>query len=352
MLKAYSTILDGRVHSDYLDPIKDFSKYIYYSRLRTIEMLLFLFTNKDFSGYYSSSIICDPSANFIANILPDLKSLDSRSRLRTQSESILKHLPRTGDLFDSTGGKNCILIHDNNLGAEARIITKENGHFNINNESGNLVINHICVHRDKLFLIPLDTYTIYIIIGFLLKLDHYAFLTKPLAESVVLTSLPGQSLIYSENKIHMSDGNSYLVRTPAALDPALSSISTSTEKVKPKMTVNKIATNLKLDAEEAIKTATKIEVGNTAIALFRSKALSIIPVEHHKYIDTPLFDLIIALLFNVSVQQFASTNKKAEYVSEALMVSGVYNSVKLLNIPKLISEMVDSISVPDIIDVK
>lgn len=118
------------------------------------------------------------------------------------------------------------------------------------------------------------------------------------------------------------------------------------------MTVNRIATNLKLDAEESIKTATKIEVGNTAIALFRSKAFSTIPAEYHKYINTPLFDLIIALLFNVSVQQFASTNKKAEYVSEALMISGMHNSVKLLNIPKLISEMVDSIKVPDIIDVK
>lgn len=41
-----------------------------------------------------------------------------------------------------------------------------------------------------------------------------------------------------------------------------------------------------------------------------------------------------------------------EYVSEALMISGMHNSVKLLNIPKLISEMVDSINVPDIIDAK
>lgn len=93
---------------------------------------------------------------------------------------------------------------------------------------------------------------------------------------------------------------------------------------------------------EAFALAGKIEAGKAVIALIKAQLADKVPEELVIWTQHPAFDLIVANLANIAIQQFAADHPKAQFVNEALMIASAQTLVQAFNIPGFIRDVLDS----------
>ena len=118
----------------------------------------------------------------------------------------------------------------------------------------------------------------------------------------------------------------------------------STTKKETKMTTStKIIKNSNLSSAQV---AAKITLGKTVNKLLASKLKPHLPAQVMKYAKHPLFDILIANLFNYIIQTKYSDNKKAMFIAESLMDASVLSMTEQFNIDEIIGNFIEEIKLP------
>lgn len=117
----------------------------------------------------------------------------------------------------------------------------------------------------------------------------------------------------------------------------------STNKVN-KMTKVTITETLSKNKAAAI-TAGKIEAGRIAIKQVSKVVTPKLPMMMRGYADTAIGRVVMANLFNFAVQQFASDNKTAQLVSDAMLEGAMLEMLQSFNVQEMIEGVVDKVDI-------
>lgn len=144
------------------------------------------------------------------------------------------------------------------------------------------------------------------------------------------------------------------VNTTAEALSSLAVLKAAKTKAAPKPTATIVAKSDKMttlstqvdqikDANlQAFALAGKIEAGKAVIALIKTQLADKVPEGLTIWTQHPAFDLIVANLANIAIQQFAADHPKAQFVNEALMIASAQTLVQAFNIPGFIRDVLDS----------
>lgn len=91
--------------------------------------------------------------------------------------------------------------------------------------------------------------------------------------------------------------------------------------------------------KEALITAAKIEAGSIATKRIIDLIKPKLPIMARGYADTAVARVVVANLFSLAVQQYASENKKAEVIADAMMQGAMVEFVKSFNIEQIIEQV-------------
>lgn len=113
--------------------------------------------------------------------------------------------------------------------------------------------------------------------------------------------------------------------------------------------VTKIATETVEINKEAMVLAAKLEVGKVATAQLRKVVKPKLPMMVRGYADSPLFDIVLANAVGVALREYASENKKAQIVSEAMIQSAAVEMMSSFDLNGMIDEMLENVDVSKIV---
>lgn len=118
-----------------------------------------------------------------------------------------------------------------------------------------------------------------------------------------------------------------------------------------------ILSNLVSSNKQAIATSAKLELGRAVNT--STKKLIIKQIKNpivKMYADSPVFDLVVANLFKVAVDQYLSNNRLAKVAAENAVQSATYEILRDLDIPKLLESILSSatqgIDIDEVLDVE
>lgn len=130
----------------------------------------------------------------------------------------------------------------------------------------------------------------------------------------------------------------------------------TTKQIKETKTMN-ILSNLVSSNKQAIATSAKLELGRAVNT--STKKLIIKQIKNpivKMYADSPVFDLVVANLFKVAVDQYLSNNRLAKVAAENAVQSATYEILRDLDIPKLLESILSGatqgIDIDEVLDVE
>ena len=108
---------------------------------------------------------------------------------------------------------------------------------------------------------------------------------------------------------------------------------------KMKDVVNKM---IEANKENAVSMA-KLEMGKSANRLVLDKVKPKLPMYVQGYADSPLAELVIANIVSAMLIQFASKNKKAEVLANAMLEAGMQTAIESFDVPGLVKELLANV---------
>ena len=108
---------------------------------------------------------------------------------------------------------------------------------------------------------------------------------------------------------------------------------------------------LETNKNTAMYTA-KIQLGKTANKVVLDKIKPQLPMFVKGYADSPIAELVVGNVVAGLLMQFAPNNEKATILAQAMIAAGTQVAVESLNIPELVSELLDSVDISGIKEVE
>lgn len=112
--------------------------------------------------------------------------------------------------------------------------------------------------------------------------------------------------------------------------------------IKNNSTVSKM---IEVNKASAIN-AGKIELGKSANRLVLNKVKPQLPMMVRGYADSPIAELVIGNIVAGLLIQFAGDNKKAQILSDAMIAAGAQVAIESFDIPNLVKELLDNVTIP------
>lgn len=125
-------------------------------------------------------------------------------------------------------------------------------------------------------------------------------------------------------------------------EPVSNNTNSETNKGNKEMATTKIATIVDTNKSAAV-TVAKIEAGRIGIKQAVKVIKPAVPMMARGYLDTAIGELVVANLFKFAVDNFASSNKQAAIVADAMLQGAMLSTVQSLNIEKLVAEVMEKV---------
>jgi hypothetical protein len=131
-------------------------------------------------------------------------------------------------------------------------------------------------------------------------------------------------------------GFPYIPSNGVRADASTKEHSTINLKEKGKSTMKNSLATVAGKNKEALRVAAQIEIGNVLLKQVKKVMKPKVPTILKGYVDTPIFEILIANSAAIALQHFAPDNKKAAMAADALIQSAMVNMAQSLKIDKLV----------------